>query len=88
MPTAYRRLAEVRRSRRFTVVAGRPIADFAERERHNFLAHERDKPLHAERLLERYDWRAFFVDTRDAAITILLLALVLGVLDELLGIAQ
>jgi hypothetical protein len=27
MPTAYKRLAEVRRKRRFTVIAGRPIAE-------------------------------------------------------------
>lgn len=86
MTTLYRRLAETRRpARRFHVVAGRPMSDdFGARERHSFLAHERDKPLSSERLVERYDWRAWVRDMRDAALTILLLAIVLGALDRLL----
>jgi len=85
MVTHYTRLSDVRASRRFTVVAGRPIgSDFGTRERHNFLAHERAKPLHSERLLERYDWRAWLSDMRDAAITITLLAIALGALDTIL----
>lgn len=86
MTTYYRRLAEQRSpSRRFHVVAGRPVgSDFGERERHNFLAHERDKPLRSERLIERYDWRAWLVDMRDAALTVLLFGLALGLGDMLI----
>lgn len=84
MGTHYHRLADVRTSRRFSVVAGRPVgSDFGDRERHNFLAHERAKPLHSERLLERYDWRTWLRDMRDAAITIALLAIALGALDTI-----